>query len=96
MLMMLDLVGRAHPLVLHIPIGVLIYTYMHWVYTFVKGKKVAKTDFTIPLLIALLGTIISCPGIRTWELELRLPRLFFLFFINQILTRKYLGCIFHL
>jgi len=66
MLMMLDLVGRAHPLVLHIPIGVLIYTYIHWMYNFVRGDKAKKTDFTIPLSIALLGTIVS--SISGWIL----------------------------
>jgi len=66
MLMILDLVGRAHPLVLHIPIGVLIYTYIHWMYNFVRGNKVKKADFTVPLFIAFLGTVAS--SISGWIL----------------------------
>jgi len=66
MLTILDLVGRAHPLVLHIPIGVLIYTYIHWVYNFVRGEKAGKTDFSTPILIAFLGTIVS--SISGWIL----------------------------
>jgi len=56
---MIELIGRFHPLLLHLPIGALLYAFAHWgfEYFFSKGEK--KTNFTFVLSIGALSAVAS-------------------------------------
>jgi|AntRauTorckE5430_2_1112549.scaffolds.fasta_scaffold00022_29 uncharacterized membrane protein len=56
---MIELIGRFHPLLLHLPIGVLLYAFTHWSFEYFFKKKKEKTDFTFALSIGALSAIAS-------------------------------------
>lgn len=53
---MIELAGRLHPLLLHLPIGVLLYAFLHWVYNYFFDKK---NDLTFALSLGAVGAIAS-------------------------------------
>ncbi|MFT5998775.1 MAG: putative membrane protein [Neolewinella sp.] len=63
---MIELIGRFHPLLLHLPIGVLLYAFAHWSFDYFFSKKKEKTDFTFALSIGALSAIAS--AISGWTL----------------------------
>lgn len=65
-MIMLDLIGRFHPLLLHLPIGVLVYAFLHWMYEQFLSKKEAKTDFTFAFSIGAVSAVGS--AISGWLL----------------------------
>lgn len=60
---LLDFVGKFHPLLLHIPIGVFVYCYLQWAYdAFFKKEKSKKVDLTFALgvgVVSAIGSAIS-------------------------------------
>ncbi|WP_026232378.1 chitobiase/beta-hexosaminidase C-terminal domain-containing protein [Neolewinella persica] len=56
---MIELIGRFHPLLLHLPIGVLVYAFTHWSFEYFFSKRTDKTDFTFALSIGALSAIAS-------------------------------------
>lgn len=65
---MIELIGRFHPLLLHLPIGVLLYAFLHWNFDYFFSQKKEKTDFTFALIIGALSAIAS--AVSGWILAL--------------------------
>ncbi len=61
----MDFFGRFHPLILHLPIGILVYAYLQWVYDAWK-KKTQPTDLNFALTIGCISAILS--AISGWLL----------------------------
>lgn len=55
----LDLLGKFHPLLLHVPIGVLIYAYIHFGYDFVRGKNKKPVNIKFALAFGALSAVLS-------------------------------------
>ncbi|MEL7220851.1 MAG: c-type cytochrome domain-containing protein, partial [Bacteroidota bacterium] len=55
----MDLIGKFHPLLLHLPIGILVYTFLHWSYELVWPLKKQPTDFTFALSLGTLSAFAS-------------------------------------
>lgn len=53
----LEIIGKFHPLLLHVPIGVLIYCYLHIIYDF--WKKNEDRDLKFALFIGAISAIAS-------------------------------------
>ncbi len=62
----MELIGKLHPLLLHLPIGVLIYTVLHWVYARVALPEDRQPDFTFSLGLGSLSAILS--AVSGWML----------------------------
>ncbi len=62
----MEFIGKLHPLLLHLPIGVLIYTAMHWLYARVVLPADRQPDFTFALGLGSLSAIFS--AISGWML----------------------------
>jgi uncharacterized membrane protein len=56
---MIEFIGRFHPLLLHLPIGALLYAFAHWSFEYFFSKADKKTDFTFVLAIGALSAIAS-------------------------------------
>lgn len=56
---MIELIGRFHPLLLHLPLGALIYAFAHWSFDYFFRKEGEKTDFTFVLSIGALSAVAS-------------------------------------
>ena len=56
---MIELIGRFHPLLLHLPIGALLYAFAHWSFEFAFSKAEKKTNFTFVLAIGALSAAAS-------------------------------------
>jgi uncharacterized membrane protein len=56
---MIELIGRFHPLLLHLPIGVLLYAFAHWSFEYLFSQKKEKTNFTFALSIGALSATAS-------------------------------------
>lgn len=61
-MLMIDILGRFHPLLVHLPIGILVYCFMQWLYDVYRfGDKIDKyADLTFPLTLGFLSAIFSC------------------------------------
>lgn len=55
----LDLAGKFHPLLLHLPIGVLIYAYLHLGYDLFLKKKEKPVDISFALAVGAISAIMS-------------------------------------
>lgn len=62
----MELIGRLHPLILHLPIGILLYAFLHWTYEHYWVEKPEKTDLTFPLSLGALAALFS--AISGWGL----------------------------
>lgn len=56
--MLLELIGKFHPLLLHIPIGVLIYCYLQWAYDYTKKTK-KPVDLKLAFSLGVISSIAS-------------------------------------
>ncbi len=56
----LNLIGKFHPLLLHLPIGVLIYAYLHLGYDLLIKKKNKPVDIGFALGVGAISTVMSC------------------------------------
>ncbi len=65
MILLIDIIGRFHPLLLHLPIGVLVYAYLQWCYDVWK-KKQKPTDLTFALGLGCITAILS--SLTGWSL----------------------------
>lgn len=54
----MDFIGRFHPLLLHLPIGILVFAYMQWVYDILR-KKPKPTDLTFALVLGCISAVFS-------------------------------------
>ncbi|MFT6335347.1 MAG: putative membrane protein [Saprospiraceae bacterium] len=62
MILFIDFIGRFHPLLLHLPIGILVYAYLQWSYDLLK-KKSPPTDLKFALVLGCISAIFSaCSG----------------------------------
>ncbi len=55
----MDLIGNLHPLLLHLPIGILLYVFVHWSYERWLVKKAVETDHSFALFLGALTAIFS-------------------------------------
>ncbi len=62
----MDLIGNLHPLLLHLPIGILLYVFLHWSYERWISRKSANTDHSFALCLGALTAIAS--AISGWFL----------------------------
>jgi hypothetical protein len=51
--------GRFHPLVLHLPIGILLYIYWHWGYAHFFGKKQPAPDLNFAFGVSLATSLVT-------------------------------------
>jgi len=58
MALFIDFFGRFHPLLLHLPIGILVYAYLQWIYDRWK-KKNDPTDLTFALVLGSISAVLS-------------------------------------
>jgi uncharacterized membrane protein len=58
MILFMDFIGRFHPLLLHLPIGILVFAFIQWFYDIYK-KKSTPTDLTFALAIGCISAIFS-------------------------------------
>lgn len=56
----LNLIGKFHPLLLHLPIGVLIYAYLHLGYDLLIKKKIKPVDIGFALGVGAISAVMSC------------------------------------
>ncbi|MTB51704.1 FN3 associated domain-containing protein [Lewinella sp. W8] len=49
--------GRFHPLLLHLPIGILLYVYLHWGYAQLLGRKQRPPNFNFALGVGLATSL---------------------------------------
>ena len=59
MLSLPDIIGRFHPLLLHLPIGVFIYAFLHLGFDLFVKKKNKPVDITFALAIGALSAVLS-------------------------------------
>lgn len=57
--MLLDIFGNLHPVLLHLPIGVLIYGYLHFTYDVIFKKKKEPVDLSFVLGVGAVAAILS-------------------------------------
>jgi predicted CXXCH cytochrome family protein len=55
----MEFIGRFHPLLLHLPIGMLLYVFLHWSYERFFAKKKEPTDFTFAFTLGALSAVAS-------------------------------------
>jgi len=58
MTLLTEFIGRFHPLLLHLPIGILIYAYLHFSYNFFFEKR-KSLDLSFALGLGAIASIIS-------------------------------------
>ena len=58
MVLFMDFLGRFHPLLLHLPIGILVYAYLQWAYDTWR-KKTQPADLNFALIIGCVSAVLS-------------------------------------
>jgi len=58
MILFMDFFGRFHPLLLHLPIGILVFAYLQWIFDIWK-KKSEPTDLRFALSLGCITAIFS-------------------------------------
>ncbi len=62
----MEFIGKLHPLLLHLPIGILVYAFLHWGYEQWLSKKQVQTDFTFAFTFGALAAAAS--AVSGWVL----------------------------
>jgi uncharacterized membrane protein len=57
---LIDTFGKFHPVLLHLPIGILIYAYLHLGFDLFILKKKKAVDITFALAIGVTTAVLSC------------------------------------
>lgn len=56
---LLDMIGKFHPLILHLPIGVMVYAYLHLAFDLYIRRKKQPVDIQFALLVGAFTAILS-------------------------------------
>ena len=56
---LIDIFGKFHPVLLHLPIGIFVYAYLHLGFDLFFSKRNKAVDITFALAIGLIAAVLS-------------------------------------